>query len=66
MRNIIQYPVTGEEILQTLDNAQKTYTENMTFGGIDGFVLEQLIEFLKVEKNMKQVIDFTQENVKLY
>lgn len=59
MRNILQYPITEQEILTALENAQKSYAEKMTFGGVDGLVYAQLVEFLKADNNLQKVLDFT-------
>lgn len=58
MRNILQYPLTGQEILTTLENAQKDYLSKMTIGGMDGVVYAQLLSFLKNEANMQLVLEF--------
>lgn len=58
MRNILQYPLNSQDILTTLENAQKDYISKQLIGGVDGLVYHQLLSFLKEEANMQLVLDF--------
>lgn len=61
MRNVFEYPLTEQETLDTLERAQKAYTDKMSFGGIDGYALRKLVEFLQVETNMQEFINFAKQ-----
>ncbi len=62
MRNIFQYPLTGEEVISVLQHAKNEYDKKQSFGGITGHALNQLIEFLKDEENMKLVLNYKPNN----
>lgn len=53
MRNIMEYPVTGDEAVGALDWAQKEYTrniENYGVGGIEGLALLLAARFIESHK----------------
>lgn len=56
MRNIVQYPITHEEVIQVLEREIKEEQDKKLVGGIDGFVLHTLLEYVKQhpEDVMKQ------------
>lgn len=62
MRNIFQYPLNSQDILATLEHAQKEFADKKCFGSMDGGVYAQLLSFLKDEENMKLVLDFKPKN----
>lgn len=62
MRNILQYPLTAQDIINTLEKDQKTYLQSGMFGGVHGLVYSQLLAFIKDENNAKLVLDFKASN----
>lgn len=54
MRNILQYPITHEEIIQTLQRMQDDISKNIDgpVGSMDGVILQE------VERRLTQTIFF--------
>jgi hypothetical protein len=59
MRNIWEYPLRADEVMHTLKVAQEEYASKQTYGGVNGLVLHQLMEFLKNEENMNSFLEFS-------
>jgi len=55
---LLQYPLTGEEVISVLEDAKKAYDQKQSFGGITSHALNHLIEFMKDEENMKLVLNY--------
>lgn len=62
MRNILEYPLTAQDIINTLEKDQKKYLQSGMFGGVQGLVYSQLINFLKDERNAQLVLNFKSTN----
>lgn len=59
MRNIKEYPLIVDEVIEAVSNALDSYTTRNLIGGIDGYALSSVIEFLKdnsklLEKHLKE------------
>ena len=44
MRNLLQYPITEEEILAELEQIKKDYIDSQCIGGLRGVIMDILIE----------------------
>lgn len=59
MRNLIQYPITEEEVLATLEYALERQNCSGEIGGNDGFILDKIQTMLKNEPHiMSKLIDY--------
>jgi hypothetical protein len=47
MRNLVQYPLTAEEANQALARQVQAIADKQAIGGIDGYALTLIGEFLK-------------------
>jgi hypothetical protein len=46
MRNLVEYPIDAEEVLNTLERLKKEYIDSGCIGGTQGMILGFIIEFL--------------------
>lgn len=60
MRNLMQYPITHEEVIQVLERKVQEERDKQMIGSIDGLVLNTVLEFVKTnpEAVMKQFGEF--------
>lgn len=47
MRNLVQYPLTADEANQALARQIQAIAETQSIGGIEGYALTRIGEFLK-------------------
>lgn len=52
MRNIREYPVTDNEVIGAVEHALERYKESVAIGGIDGFILYNIQDLLKNDKEV--------------
>ena len=47
MRNIVQYPITTEEVVETLSQSKKRYTDAGMYFGVHPYILNQLAVWIE-------------------
>jgi hypothetical protein len=56
MRNILEFPITMDEVITTLDTACQRANDDDNYGSVDAFVLSKLLEM--AEDNRFEISDF--------
>ena len=51
MRNLIEYPITSDEVLAALDSAQKRESNTQGIGGINAWALNLAMQYFKQNKD---------------
>lgn len=57
MRNLFEYPITADEVNQTVERALEKYVKSKAIGGIEGAIWHALLGTLKDTKIMDQVVE---------
>lgn len=57
MRNLLEYPVTPDEVNSTVQRAYNQYVESMAIGGLDGAIWFAILQTLKDKNVMDKVLD---------
>ena len=57
MRNILVYPITAEEVQETVKRALDSYIDSKAVGGIDGVVWYAVLNALKTQTVMDIVLE---------
>lgn len=50
MRNLIEYPITSQEVVEALDRAYNDYVSKQSIGGNDGYILYTVKHLLETNK----------------
>lgn len=56
MRNILEYPVTKNEVIEKLESIKDEELTSERIGGIDALIMTYLIEFLEENKDFDQFL----------
>jgi hypothetical protein len=62
MRNLKEYPISVDEVIQSVQRAQADYNSLELIGGVDGVCLNLLEEFLEEQKERLQLFLYQQHN----
>lgn len=57
MRNLVEYPITKEEVISALDTALQRESDDDRIGSIDAYILQCLYEKVAL-KNIFDPVDF--------
>lgn len=57
MRNLLEYPITADEVTQTVQRALDRYVETKAIGGLDGAIWHAVLNTLKDSAVMDKVLE---------